>query len=83
MTDAQIYQMLTTLYEQIRDQQVLANESVVAAHALHRAMKETSPTFDAIYSKHYKAMQDGPIGQVHAAKIAELDGLIAELKKLF
>ena len=82
MTDSLIYQMLLAMYQQIRDQQVTSDESILVAHALHRAMCETSPEFDAAYDRHYKAFLSGPIGQQNAAKIRQLDELIEELQKL-
>ena len=82
MDDSLVYTMLLKVYEQIRDQQRVADESILVAHALHRAMRQVSPDFDSIYAAHYSGLLEGPIGQGNAAKIAELDELIVELEKL-
>ena len=82
MLDAHIYQMMLSLHTQIRSQKLVANEGVLLVHAMKRSLDELVPGFDATFDKHYQSLASGPLGQSHADTLLQLDGIIAELRRL-
>jgi hypothetical protein len=82
MQDVHIYQIMLSLHEQLRHQQVIANEGVLLVHAMKQTLVEIHPDFDQRFQKHYRALADGPLGELHAAKVREHDDLIEELRRL-
>ena len=80
MTDSKIPQLLVTLYEQIREQQTSTNQVVLVTEALQRSMQELNPNFNRICAGHHLALLDGPIGQLQAEGLRQLDALIEQLR---
>ena len=81
MTDSKIPQLLVTLYEQIREQQTSTNQVVLVTEALQRSMQELNPNFNRICAGHHLAVPlDGPIGQLQAEGLRQLDALIEQLR---
>jgi len=64
------------------DFQNVLGESVIVHTALHRAMCEVHPGFDAIYSHHYDALKSGAIGTANRQTLAEMLALIEQLDGL-
>jgi len=49
---------------------------------MKRSLDELVPGFDATFDKHYQSLAAGPLGQSHAETLLQLDGIIAELRRL-
>ena len=75
--------MMLGLHEQMRDEWLVANESIALVHAMKACLSESDPTFEARFEKHYLGgATTAVLRQSQADKLAALDSLIAELRKL-
>ena len=81
MTDNEQRKMFLTLYELVRDQQKVVDETAMLSQALYRANVETMPTIELDYSKHRRKIDQTGQLKLNAQKLWNLEAIIAELKK--
>lgn len=79
--DKTVKALLVIAFENLSHLQHVLDESVKVHTALHRAMCEIHPGFDAVYGRHYDQLHKGPIGQMNRERYAEMQKLIEDLKQ--
>lgn len=73
--------MFLTLFELVRDQQKIVDETAMLSQALYRAIVEMMPAVELEYSKHRRKIDQTGQLKLNAQRLWKLEAAIAELKK--
>ena len=81
LTDNGQNRMFLTLFELLRDQQKIVDETAMLSQALYRAIVEIMPAVELEYSKHRRKTDQAGQLKLNAQRMWKLEAIIAELKK--